>query len=98
MGLQIPFVFCPIIVAILTIRQLTLKPRLRIAGILLTVLIPTIGLADYDDKTVTQTTFTEVHGLDKNSKDYMGRYSATPTSECESEEIYSVLAHETRIR
>jgi len=77
-GLEIPYVFCPLIVAILTIRQLTLKPRLRIAGILLTVLIPTIGFASYYDKTVTQTIFSEFHGMDENSKEYMGRFRATP--------------------
>ncbi|WP_152552800.1 hypothetical protein [Schleiferia thermophila] len=77
-GLEIPFVFCPLIVAILTIRQLTLKPRLRIAGILLTVLIPTIGFATYYDKTLTQTTFSEFHGMDENSKEYLGRFRATP--------------------
>ena len=77
-GLQIPFVICPVIVSILAFRQLTINRKLRVFGILLTVLIPIIGLASYFDKTVTQNTFSEFHGMDEGTSTYMGRFRATP--------------------
>ena len=77
-GLQIPFVICPLILSILALRQLTKNTKLRLIGIILTVLIPTIGFASYFDKTLTQNTFSEFHGMDDSTNTYMGRFRATP--------------------
>jgi hypothetical protein len=77
-GLQIPFIICPVVVSSLAIRQLITNSKFQIIGILLTILIPAIGFASYFDKTITQTTFSEFHGLDNHIKTYMGRFRATP--------------------
>lgn len=77
-GFHIPFVFCPLILSIIAFRELTKNKKVRLIGILATILIPTIGFASYYDKTLIQNTFSEFHGLDDSSNTYMGRFRATP--------------------